>query len=95
MTTTETILHVTTASMNDTFAACDDAAFGPIVSGCRGNFDFTVAFEFYFFSLPPLTIVLLAVPLRVVFLRRFHAKLVAGGFKYLKLVSSSCHSVSF
>jgi ATP-binding cassette subfamily C (CFTR/MRP) protein 1 len=72
--------------MNDTFAACDDAAFGPIVHGCRGNFDFTVAFEFYFFSLLPLTIVLLAVPLRVFFLRRFRAKVVASRVKYLKLV---------
>lgn len=30
-----------------------DGAFGPAVVGCRGNFDFTITFEQYFFSLTP------------------------------------------
>lgn len=38
---------------------CDDAAFGPTVTGCRGDFDFGLLFEQAFFSIAPSAIFLL------------------------------------
>ncbi len=42
-----------------------DAAFGPVVQSCRDDFDFTVAFEQYFFTILPAALLLLAAPFRL------------------------------
>lgn len=69
------------------FATCiDDTAFGPIVSGCRGNFDFTLKFEKIILSmLPSAVFIALSVP-RGIFLA-FRPSIVGGAiFQYTKLV---------
>lgn len=44
-----------------------DAAFGPGVCGCRGDFDFTFTFELYFLSIAPsLAFIMAAIPRSVV-----------------------------
>ena len=45
-----------------------DDTFGPWAGSCRGGFDFTLLFEESFLSLLPLCLLLLAVPLRVLYL---------------------------
>jgi len=48
----------------------DDSTFGPVVVGCRGDFDFTVLFEQVIFSIVPSSIfILLGIP-RLVTLRK-------------------------
>ncbi|KAJ5972718.1 multidrug resistance protein [Penicillium vulpinum] len=42
-----------------------DSSFGPVVSGCRDDFDFTLAFELYFFLLTPAALFLLVAPTRI------------------------------
>lgn len=73
--------------MNVSMPACDDASFGPVVTGCRQDFDFTLAFEQYIFSIVPSAILLCAAPLRILTLRRQVAKVRGDVLKYAKLVS--------
>src|SRR3569833_15369 len=54
-----------------------DTAFGPVVQACRDDFDFTIAFEQYFFSILPASLLLLAAPLRIGYLRKL-PKAVTG-----------------
>ena len=54
-------------------AAIDDT-FGPSLRVCRGGFDFTLLFEESILSILPLSLVLLAIPLRVLFLLRRRVK---------------------
>ncbi|KAJ5772369.1 multidrug resistance protein [Penicillium odoratum] len=42
-----------------------DSSFGPVVSGCRDDFDFTLAFELYFFLIAPAALFLLIAPTRL------------------------------
>lgn len=42
-----------------------DSSFGPVVSGCRDDFDFTLAFELYFFLIAPAALFLLVAPTRI------------------------------
>ena len=73
--------------MNDsTIIGCDDGAFGPIIHGCRQDFDFTFAFEQYFFSIAPSAVLLLAAPLRIAFLRKSPAKVEGQGLRTAKVV---------
>lgn len=49
-------------------AACwptADESFGPIVQDCRGDFDFTIAFEQYLFTILPASLLIIAGPLRL------------------------------
>jgi hypothetical protein len=64
-----------------------DSAFGPVVNGCRDNFDFTFAFGQYFFSIVPSLILLLAAPFRLRFLSRKQREVNGNTFKFVKLVS--------
>lgn len=64
-----------------------DASFGPAVQGCRGNFDFTLAFELYFFLIAPASIFLLIVPTRIYLLFARDRCVIAPWLKYLKLVT--------
>lgn len=67
---------------------CDDAAFGPVINGCRQDFDLTLAFQQYFFSVAPSLLLLIAAPLRILILRRHKVKLDGGNLlKCAKLVS--------
>lgn len=67
-------------------AGCDDAAFGPIIHGCRQDFDFTLAFEQYFFSVAPSAVLLLTAPIRIALLRRQPAKVTGAGLRLTKVV---------
>ncbi|KAI4723833.1 multidrug resistance-like protein [Aureobasidium sp. EXF-10728] len=62
-----------------------DSAFGPAVEGCRQNFDFTLAFESYFFSIVPSVLLLCFAPLRFKTLSRVRPKIKGTAFKYVKL----------
>jgi ATP-binding cassette subfamily C (CFTR/MRP) protein 1 len=48
-------------------SACDinDNFFGPIIHGCRSNFDFTLLFEQAILSIPPAALLLLLTPPRL------------------------------
>ncbi|KAI8627665.1 multidrug resistance-like protein [Xylariaceae sp. FL1651] len=69
-----------------------DAAFGPIIGrdddggNCR-SFDFTIAFEQYFFSIAPAVILIIAAPLRLRYLSK-SPSLVAGNFFRLTKVAA-------
>lgn len=72
--------------MNET-ASCNDAAFGPVVQGCRDDFDFTLAFEQYIFTLVPAVVFLLAAPVRIASLRKTAARVEGQVLRVAKLVS--------
>ncbi|KAJ9136431.1 ABC multidrug transporter [Pleurostoma richardsiae] len=55
-----------------------DEAFGPAVHSCRDDFDFTISFEQYFFSIAPAALLLLVAPLRLRYLSKLPAQ-IAGG----------------
>lgn len=78
--------------MNVSTPLCDDAAFGPVITGCRQDFDFTLSFQQYFFSVVPSAFLLLAGPLRILALRRQVAKVDGNVLKYTKLVYKSLYS---
>jgi len=60
------------------FAGCpDDEKFGPVVQGCRDDFDFTIKFEKIFFSLIPASLFIAAALCRVVYLLR--RPVIVGG----------------
>lgn len=65
-----------------------DGQFGPIVDGCREDFDFTLMFEQYIFTLLPASILLAITPFR---LRQLYIlpKAVKGAkLRYWKIVST-------
>lgn len=45
-------------------AACNDDSFGPVVAGCRDDFDFTLVFEESIFTILPSALFLCFIPLR-------------------------------
>ncbi|KAK3987100.1 ABC transporter [Cladorrhinum sp. PSN332] len=78
--------------MNDTAVWCDDGAFGPSVHGCRDDFDFTFAFEQYFFSIAPSAIFLLAAPIRIALLRKAPSKVDGSFLRTAKVVTIAIFS---
>ncbi|KAK8118640.1 uncharacterized protein PG998_003266 [Apiospora kogelbergensis] len=70
-----------TAAVGCALAA--EGRFGPLVQGCRDNFDFTLSFEQYIFTILPASALLIAAPLRIFHLRRLPA--VVGGVALLSL----------
>ncbi|KAF3939696.1 hypothetical protein ABW19_dt0206417 [Dactylella cylindrospora] len=62
-----------------------DASFGPIVQGCRDNFDFTFAFEQYFFSIAPSTLFLILGSVRLAVLNKREAIVSGGLLRLIKL----------
>lgn len=65
----------------------DDASFGPIVKGCRGDFDFTLKFEKIILSiLPSLIFTALSIP-RIIHLARKRRTVDGTTFQCVKLVS--------
>lgn len=65
----------------------NDDDFGPVVKGCRDDFDFTLKFELIIFSLVPSSIFILVALLRCVQL--LNKKTIVGArlFLAIKLVS--------
>ncbi|GKZ18301.1 hypothetical protein AbraIFM66951_000859 [Aspergillus brasiliensis] len=69
--------------------ACGDNQFGPQVSHCRGDFDFTLLFEECFFSIAPSALILLVLPLRYKQLWQRRTAIVSQSWAYwAKLVSA-------
>ena len=92
------ILHVPTAVAGPTIAivnmatTCEpmsDDLFGPIIDGCRSNFDFTLLFEQTILSIPPSAILLLLAPARLAKLWRSQRKTFRTPLRTLKIVSTS------
>ncbi len=66
---------------------CNDDEFGPVVHGCRGDYDFTIFFEQIFFELT-LSLIIVVICLIRLFLLFKQPKKTAGGFLlYSKSVS--------
>lgn len=64
-----------------------DSAFGPTVEvPCRDGFDFTFAFEQYFFAIAPCALVIVTAPPRLYHLSRRQPKIYGNELKYIKLV---------
>ena len=82
--------------MNDSLSCTPgaDDVFGPSVVGCRDGFDFTVAFEQYFFSLAPSVLLLLVAPWRLKVLGRMHQKIKGSKLRAVKLVGDLPRSYS-
>ncbi|KAF2108606.1 P-loop containing nucleoside triphosphate hydrolase protein [Lophiotrema nucula] len=68
-----------------------DAAFGPIVEGCRHDFTFT--FEQYFFSIVPSILFLLLAPIRANTLRKRRNRVGGNVLRTLKLVAIGIYAV--
>lgn len=80
------------SSSASTSAIChNDYSFGPIVQGCRDDFDFTVTFERIFLSLVPSALFIFLAIGRVLFLSLRARKRVAsiGLFQSFKAVCAS------
>ncbi|KAG6365911.1 hypothetical protein INS49_000087 [Diaporthe citri] len=77
-------------------AACwptADESFGPVVQDCRGDFDFTIAFEQYLFSILPACLLIIAAPLRLRHLSKSPSVVVAGNtFRLIKLAAVAVFS---
>lgn len=76
-----------TAQLHCSFSA--DAAFGPVVEGCRDGFDFTMSFEQYFLSLVPSVLFLVAATFRLRFLRKQKSQVEGKLLRSIKLVGSN------
>jgi ATP-binding cassette subfamily C (CFTR/MRP) protein 1 len=63
-----------------------DATFGPTVSGCRDDFDFTIFFEDTFFAIIPSAVLLLAAPFQLLALSRQRSIVLRGRLLSCKLV---------
>ena len=72
------------------FSSCEptnDDIFGPVIQGCRSNFDFTLLFEQTMLSMPPSAVLLLLAPPRIVKLLRSRRKTFPTPLRSLKIVS--------
>lgn len=73
----------------DSCSPAADNAFGPATAApCRDTFDFTLAFEQYFFTIVPSAILILAVPLRLWGVFRLKPRVAGLPLRFLKLVGS-------
>jgi hypothetical protein len=67
----------------------NDDAFGPVIQGCRSNFDFTLLFEQTILSIGPATLLLIFAPPRVVRLLRSTKKTRSSRLRLYKTVLPS------
>ena len=76
---------------NSTFSiSCSpsaDAAFGPVVEACRDDFDFTIAFEQYIFTILPASVLLVAAPVRLGLLNKRRVLVAGNPLRIAKLAS--------
>ncbi|KAK6542686.1 hypothetical protein TWF694_006630 [Orbilia ellipsospora] len=70
-----------------------DASFGPFVSGCRDNFDFTLAFEEYFFTAAPSLLGLVLAAVRIAVLKGRKDVVRSGSLLTLKLAALSVYTL--
>ncbi|KAJ5651640.1 multidrug resistance protein [Penicillium longicatenatum] len=63
-----------------------DSSFGPLVSGYLDDFDFTLAFELYFFLIAPAALFLLVAPTRIYLLFARDRRVDGLWLRYSKLV---------
>ncbi|KAJ5663804.1 hypothetical protein N7507_004535 [Penicillium longicatenatum] len=71
----------------------NDASFGPIVKGCRGDFDFTLKFEKIILSiLPSVVFIALSVP-RAIHLARKRRTVNGTTFQFVKLLAAAIYTV--
>jgi hypothetical protein len=63
-----------------------DDVFGPIVQGCRSNFDFTLLFEQTILSIGPAALLLIFAPPRVIRLLRSTKKTLSSRLRLYKTV---------
>ncbi|KXJ87085.1 ABC transporter [Microdochium bolleyi] len=77
--------------MNET-ASCDDAVFGPVVHGCRQDFDFTRTFEQYIFTLVPSLVFLIVAPFRIASLRKISTRVEGQPLRIAKLIAIAIFS---
>ena len=63
-----------------------DDVFGPIVRGCRSNFDFTLLFEQSILSIGPAVLLLIFAPPRVIRLLRSSKKTLSSRLRLYKTV---------
>ena len=69
------------------FSGCpDDDTFGPVVQGCRGDFDFTIKFEKIFLSIIPAAVFIAISLSRVVYLSQKPTIVSGSILRALKLV---------
>lgn len=76
-------------------AACwptADESFGPAVQDCRGDFDFTIAFEQYLFAILPASLLIIAAPLRLRHLRKSPPVVAAKALRLAKLAAAAAFS---
>lgn len=72
------------------FTTCtNDETIGPLVRGCRGDFDFTQKFESVVFSIVPAAVFLVSAAGRVLYLYRKPPIVQGQPFRLLKIVSKS------
>lgn len=83
------------ASHNLSSCAQIDDTFGPYALHCRGNFDFTLLFEESILTILPLSLLLVFVPFRLLYLFRKQKKVNDGPLVHLKLVGSLLELWSF
>lgn len=76
--------------MSSVSACLNDDSLGPAVRGCRGNFDFTVAFEDVVFVIAPATAFISLGLLRILALCRRRRPIIgASAVQWTKLVCVS------
>jgi ATP-binding cassette, subfamily C (CFTR/MRP), member 1 len=73
--------------MASTCQSFNDDTFGPVVHGCRSNFDFTLLFEQSILSIGPAALLLLLAPPRLVRLLRSSKKTLPSRLRFGKTVS--------
>jgi ATP-binding cassette subfamily C (CFTR/MRP) protein 1 len=83
--------------MNCSLLGPDDV-FGPVVLGCRGDFDFTLLFEQSMLTTVPSTMLLIAVPIKILQLYGASVKIQSTPLSQIKLVNknpfmSACRTV--
>lgn len=78
-------------------SACqNDSSFGPAVTGCRGDFDFTIFFEATILSTLPSALFILLAPWRFWQLKDRSCVVTGKALWYSKAVSyGNCHDTMF
>ena len=82
--------HVSVADMVATTGCRNDLTLGPFVSGCRGDFDFTILFERLILSVVPSVCFLVLSSYRIWYLRSRRI-VIKGHFLFLTKLVSICN----
>ncbi|KAF3913539.1 hypothetical protein ABW20_dc0103218 [Dactylellina cionopaga] len=74
--------------------AAADASFGPVIKGCRDDFDFTFTFEQYIFVIAPSAVGLVLGAIRIGVLKGRKDVVRGGTLRLVKLVSVAAGSAA-